>query len=826
MHPDTLPPYPARRSPALRRTRTLVRAPMLVRARVLMRGLALVALVGVAGPTSAAEDDGTVRVVRIAVEGNDRISDEAVLHLMTLKVGDPYDEAHLKEEFKRIWARGLFDDLSIESRDVEGGKAIIVHLVEKPVVNSLSYEESKVVGETQIEDALKNRNCQIAVGEPVDYTVLKKAEEAIKSLLNQKGYLDAAVVARTKETGNGNLEVKFEITEGSKTRIRSITFVGNKTFSSRRLKKALKNTKEHGMFTWVKSKDIYHPLKYDTDLRDVEALYNNNGFIDIELPPAVVRVVEEKTSTKEGKSKKWVAIEQKVEEGRQYRVGDMKVSGNTVFGNDELIALVPLRREQVYSEAAVKLGLSQVDLRYGARGYFYVSSNRLLDRHPEDGKVDLTIKINEDKQYHLDSIEFSGNLTTRDYVLRREIPLAEGELFDLQRFRLGLRRVAQLGYFQIDGEPTITPVDGKDRLKVTVTGTEPRRSELQVGGGYSGLDGGFFAVNYATRNFLGRGDLVTINGQIGSIATRYVLSFTEPYLFGRPITAGVSLFRRTTDYSGFTTADDGFSITLGRRLRSFHNLNVSLLSQTTDFDPRDGISSLTSTRSIRPFYSYDTRNNPYRPSRGHRFFFSTEYAGGALGGDNSFVMAQLEYDQFLHVRRSTFFAFHVELGYVTPTAGDPLPTFERFFLGGERSMRNFGTRTVGPSGFICNFSVNSEAVQRLRDCPSPPRGANQGRVPLGFFSDIVGGDRKVLFNAEYVIPISEVVDFVAYADVGNAFAEWEPYSFSDMRGDAGLEMRFFLPVFGAPLRLIYGQTFNTRGTEDTKSFLFSIGTTF
>ncbi len=808
MHPESLPPRVSRAS-ALRCAIHL-----------------MIAVLAGMDPAAASGPDASLKVVRIAVEGNQRISDEAVLHLMTIKVGDPYDEALLKEEFKRIWARGLFDDLSIESRDVEGGKAVIVHIAEKSVVNSLAYDESKVIGETQIEDALKNRNCQIAVGEPVDYTVLKKAEEAIKSLLNQKGYLDAEVFARTKETGNGNLEVRFEITEGSKTRIRSITFVGNRVYSSRRLKKVLKNTKEKGMFTFIKQKDIYHPLKWDTDLRDVEAIYNNNGFIDVELPPATVKVVEEKASPKEGKSRKWVAIEQKVEEGKQYRVGDMKVSGNTVFGNDELLASVPLRRGLTYSEAAVKLGLSQVDLRYGAKGYFYVSSNRLLDRHPEEGTVDITIKINEDKQYHVDEIEFSGNMTTRDYVLRREIPLAEGDLFDLQRFRLGLRRIAQLGYFQMDGEPIITPMEGKDRLKVTVTGTEPRRSELQVGGGYSGLDGGFLAVNYATRNFLGRGDLVTINGQIGSIATRYVLSFTEPYLFGKPITAGASLFQRTTDYSGFTTADEGFSLTLGRRLRSFHNVSVTLLNQTTDFDPQDGLSSLTSTRSIRPFYSYDTRNNVYRPSRGNRFVVSSEYAGGALGGDNSFIQSQVEYEHFLPVRRNTFLAFHAELGYVRAIQGDELPTFERFFLGGERSLRNFGTRTVGPSGFICNFDESGQAVQRLLDCPAPPRGGNQGRTPLGFASDIVGGDRKVLLNMEYVVPLSEPVDFVIYADVGNAFAEWEPYSFSDMRGDMGLELRFFLPVFGAPLRLIYGQTYNTRGTEDVKSFLFSIGTTF
>jgi len=765
------------------------------------------------------------KIVRIVIDGNQRISTEAVVHLMTVKVGDTFDEDVLRQEFKRIWARGLFDDLSIEARDMEGGKAVIVHVREKPVVNSLKYDESKVVGETQIEDALKARNCQIDIGEPVDYTLLKKAEEAIKGLLNQKGYLDGEVHAETKDTGNGNLEVFFRIDEGAKTRIKKIDFVGNTVFKERRLKKTLKNTKEHGWFTRFKGKDVYHPLKLDTDLRDIEALYGNEGYIDIDLPAATVTVVEEKTSEKPGKSRKWVNIVQHVNEGRQYRVADISVSGNTVFPSEDLVKLIPLKTGDVFSEARVKAGLSLIDATYGAKGYFYISSNRLIDRHP-DGTADLNVKVNEDKQYYLGRVEFSGNLTTRDFVLRREMPLGEGDLFDLNKFRLGLRRITQLGYFQLSREPEITPIEGENKLRVRIEGTEPRRSELQVGGGYSGIDGGFFATSYQTRNFLGRGDLVGINAQIGSIANRYQVSFTEPYMFGRPITGGVSLFRRDTQYSDFTTSSNGGSVTLGRRFKNFQSISLTFTHETTDFNPLNGVSTTTTINSVRPFYSYDTRNNFYRPTRGVHFFAAAEYAGGVLGGQSSFIKPQAELLFFIPVIRRSFLAFHLEVGTLHALGGEDIPTYQRYFLGGERSLRNYATRSVGPSGFICSFSSTSIAVESLSDCPDPPRGFLHNRQILGYRSDIVGGTRKALFNAEYVIPLSEPIDFVTYVDIGNAYAEWEPVSFSDMRGDAGVELRFFLPVFGAPLRLIYGRTFNTRGNEDTKQFLFSIGTTF
>ncbi len=790
-----------------------------------VRAIAAVAACLLPGAAVPAAAQGSVVIKRIIIEGNQRISDEAVTHLMTAREGDPYDEDALREEFKRIWARGLFRDLSIETRDIEGGKAVIVRVEEKPVVNSLTYEESKIVGETQIEDILQARNAQVAIGEPVDYDVLKKAEEGIKSLLHQKGYLDAVVRAEVTDTGNGNVEVKFKIDEGAKTRIKTIKFSGHTVFSARKLKKALKNTKEHGWFTRFRQKDIYHPLKYDTDLREVEQLYGNAGYIDLELPPAEVTLVEEEISEKEGKSRKWVAIEQRVIEGKQYRVGEVKVTGNTVFPAPELVALMPVRKGDVLNEALVRAGLLVIDGRYGEKGYFYVSTNRLIDRRP-DGTADLTIKINEDRQYYLDKIEFSGNATTRDFVLRREFRLAEGDLFDLSKFRLGLRRISQLGYFQLTGEPAITPAPGENKLLVTVAGTEPRRSELQLGGGYSGLDGGFFSTRYATQNFLGRGDLVAVNAQIGGISSRYAVSFTEPYLLGKPVNAGFTLFRRDQDFVGFDTSGTGGSVTLGRRFRTFHNLSVNLLHETTDFDPDDGLSSTTTISSIRPFYSYDTRNSFIRPSRGFQFFISAEYATEIFGGETSFLKPQAEFQYFVPLARRTFLAFHAEAGYIKPIGDDLIPAFERYYLGGERSMRNYATRSVGPTGFICTFDETGVAVESIDDCPPQPRPRQARTVDLGFESDLVGGDTEFLFNVEYVVPLSEPADFIVYLDVGNAFAEWESPSFSDLRGDAGVELRFFLPVFGAPLRLIYGRTFNTTGNEDTKEFLFSIGTTF
>jgi len=743
---------------------------------------------------------------------------------MGTKIGDPYDEEALKKDFKKIWDRGLLQDLSIESRDDKGGKAIIVHVREKPVVNNVSYDESKIVGESQIEDALKERKATVEIGEPINYDAVKKAEEGIKSLLGQKGYLDAEVKSEIKPSETaGALDIHFKINEGPRTRIRKIDFTGNTVFSSRRLKKALKLTREHGLFTKISGKDTYHPVKLDQDMREVENLYHNDGYIEVELKPAIVTVVEERTSTKPGKGRKWVHIVQPIDEGKRYKVGTIEVTGNSVFTADQVRKHIPLKQGQVLDNSLLQFGLDAIEADYGRKGYFYISTNRVINRKP-DGTADIVVRISEDKPYKIEKIEFVGNTVTHDNVLRRELQVNEEDLLDIQKVRLGLRRINQLGFFEIQKEPVIKPIEGSDKVSVTVEGIEQRRSELQVGGGYSGLDGGFFTSAYQTRNFLGRGDLVSFNAQIGHISTRYTVSYTEPYFLGRPIILGFSLFRTSSNFVDFNTSGSGGSLTLGKRFHAFHSLSASYQFQNTNYSPISGISTLSSTSSVRPVYQFDTRNSFFRPSRGFLFLAAAEYAGGALGGDNFFVRPTVELTKYVKAWHRTFWALHAGTGYIAPFGGHPLQPFERFFLGGERSLRLFETRTVAPEGFISRFFPDLTFFDRSQCLPAPAGNRHTRQNRCSPFS--LGGNKMVLFNVEYVIPSSGPVDLALFLDAGNVYTERESMDLTNLRKDAGVELRFFLPVFGAPLRLIYGFNLDPHPHEKSKNFVFSIGTTF
>src|SRR2546425_4708839 len=313
------------------------------------------------------------------------------------------------------------------------------------------------------------------------------------------------------------------------------------------------------------------------------------------------------------------------------------------------MARVPLRPGLVFNDSALKFGTKRLEEDYGERGYFYVSIDPRVEKH--DHVADLTLAITEDKKYFVNRIEFSGNTTTRDGVLRREMPLIEEDLFNVRRMRLGLRKIAQLGYFQVGDDPAVKPKGDTDRVDVQVQGTESSRNEIQVGGGVSGLEGGFFQASYSTRNFLGRGEILSTYIQTGARANRYSINFTEPWFLGRPWTLGFSLFRRQTLFTGFTQNDSGGSVSVGRLIGAFSRFDVAygydlidLLTSQVGFPVNRRIST---TSSMTTLYSVDTRNNFFRPTRGYRLIGSYEFAGGPLGGDNYLTKPRIDPTPYL-----------------------------------------------------------------------------------------------------------------------------------------------------------------------------------
>lgn len=931
-------------------------------------------------PTPAPVEEETAaagegRIGKIFVDGNVRVSDAAFFSNLRVKPGDPFDERGLQDEFRRLWELGLFDDLIVESRQRSPGVVdLIFHVQDRPLVTGVAFVGMKAVTESLILERLSQAKADVRRGQPIDFSLLKRAESAIEHLLAEKGYLEARVRSRLTTSRQGQRDITFYIREGSKTRIKSIAFTGNTVFNDRRLRKMLKLTKQAFWLTsWASSKNLYHPAKFDQDAEGIRAAYRSGGYLDVKVQPEIVEVqpakgrkgrrggppaadVEEteedafweppapaappsgetekqrrkrvkaelEARRKEARgARKFVHLTVPIEEGPQYRVGEIEVEGNTVFSTREIMARMPLRSGGIFNEAAMKAGAKRLEEDYGERGYFYVSIDPQISRR--ETSADLKLSITEDRKYFVDRIEFTGNTTTRDGVLRREMPLYEEDLFNVRRMRLGVRKIAQLGYFQIGQDPVVKPQPGSDRVDIEIQGIESSRNEIQVGGGVSGIEGGFFQASYATRNFLGRGEIFSLFLQAGSRADRYSINFTEPWFLGKPWTLGFSVFRRQSDYVGFRRLGSGGSLVLGRLLGHFGRFDVAYGYETVDFLPSRagfGSSTTTSTSSLTAIYTIDTRNNYFRPTRGYRLQTALEYAGSFLGGDNWFVKPRVEGTLYLPgFARRHYIGLNAAYSYVRGLGDRDVPFFERFYLGGERSLRVFRTREVSPSrrdldvngngridfpedldgdgvldpredlngngtldtedlnrngvldpgedgngnGALDTEDLNGngalDAAEDLLDgvwtpfCPpddpnmdgnqllDPDDPGNQALEPAvggncvldpgedtngdGVFGTVFpGGNQYVLFNAEYTISLTDTVEFSLFYDAGNAFDDGQRIALDDMRVDYGLEMRFHLPVFQAPLRLIYGFIQNPRPGEDASNFIFSIGSTF
>ena len=916
---------------------------------------------GEEGPSPTPSASGKGLIGRIVVDGNVRVSDSAFFSNLKLKSGDPYDERAIQEEFRRLWDQNLFDDIIVESRRREGDVYdLVFHVRDRPLVGNVAFVGMKAVTEANIQERLNQAKSEVRRGQPVDFSLLRKAEAAITQLLGEKGYLQASVKARLTSAGQGQQEVTFDIHEGAKTKIKDIDFVGNSVFSDAKLRKMLKLTKRAFWLTsWASSKTLYHPAKFDQDAENIRTAYKSVGYLDIVIQPEIVELVrgkekkggpnsgsgaatavikgpgagesseeaeeaepekpapqppppnetdkERKKRVKaelkdkkagEKQPKKWVKLTVPIEEGARYKVGKIDIEGNSVFSAAEVMTRVPLRPDMVFNDSALKFGTKRLEEDYGERGYFYVSIDPRVDKH--DHTADLTLSITEDKKYFVHRIEFSGNSTTRDTVLRREMPLDENDLFNVRRLRLGLRKIAQLGYWQAGDDPVVKPRGESEHVDVEVQGVESSRNEIQVGGGVSGLEGGFFQASYSTRNFLGRGEILSTYIQTGARANRYSINFTEPWFLGRPWTLGFSLFRRQTLFTGFTQNDSGGSVSVGRLIGAFSRFDVAygydridLLTSQVGFPVNRRIST---TSSMTTLYSVDTRNNFFRPTRGYRLIGSYEFAGGPFGGDNYFTKPRIDATLYLPgLARKHYIGLNAAYGYVAPFGGRVVPVFERYFLGGERSLRVFRNRTVSPrrnilrsedrnhngrldpdedtngNGILDTEDLNHNGVldpgedlngnvildtedkngngfldpaEDLPDgawtpfCPADDPNMNgiqdfgevdRGNCRLNSYvvgTNFPGGNQFVMFNAEYTIPLADAVEFSFFYDAGNAFDDGQRVTLSGLRADFGLELRFYLPMFQAPLRLIYGFVQNPQPGESASNFIFSIGTTF
>ncbi len=767
--------------------------------------------------------DGEI-IRRVDVEGNTAINDSGVLFYTDFEEGGTYSDESSKANFKRLWDSGAFDFVSIEVEDLEDGVAVIVRVEEKPVIRNVSYRGAKKITDSKIDEILKSNDIEFKENSYLDRSAVNKAERIIEGLLSTKGYKYASVQSDVQYVSKNERSLVFNIDLGDRLKIKKITVNGNERFSDRKIKRAMKKVSEKWAFSWLTRRNVFSEYKIDMALEGVIALYKNNGFVEVKIDEPQYDIRESRVKSKrKGRSERWVFVDLNMTEGLEYHIAEMDVEGNEIHTKDEIMTRVFQKPGELFKQDVMDKGVEYITNLYGDKGYIYAHTALVTETHPEEQTVDVMFSIKEGEPYNLRFLEFIGNTSTKDHVLRREFRVNEGELFKKGYFESSLRKISQLGYFKVTEFPTITPIEGSNEVDVLVKGEEEGKNQIEFGGGYSDFEGAFVRGSYSTRNFLGRGEIVSFSASVGGTRDLYSISFTEPWLFGKPYTLGGSIYMSETDYTDFTRESKGGGLTFGFPLTYFTRASIGYSydksttwqdnwevvgqdSSGNDIYEVKGVERVDSVISkLTPVVSYDTTNHPYTPSRGLKIVGSVTIAGDFLGGDSSFYKPRIQASWFHKLYKSSYFGLNAEIGYVNAFGGEQIPIYEYFYLGGDSSVRGFESRDIYPREFYVKSTDRAIPYFDSRGWP-------------------IGGDRMLLFNGEVVFPMNDQFHFVLFADAGNAYLG--KYDITHMYYSLGAELRFFVPMFQYPLRLIWAEAMNPSVYHDTRNFTFSIGTTF
>ncbi len=809
-------------------------------------------------------------IQRIDWEGLRRIRRDTVKARIFSRENDPYNEETLRRDFQALWNTQFFEDVKLrveDSPDKPGGKIIIFTVVERPVIRRIRYDGIKSISESDILDRFKEKKVGLTVESQFDPTRIKKAEVVLKELLAEHGKQFATVTPQYERIASSNAVILvFKINEGPKVKVGKILFTGNHVFSRRKLIRAMHNDRPYGVPLRITEFDVLSKT-YDHDklIEDIEVgvrgLYTDNGYYKVLVRDPVLENIDTQgwrlgvplTGRTKGKA---VNITIPIEEGERYRMGTLKIASNDPdkalsLKVDALKGVFPLKQGDVFSSAKIRKALEDYGKIYGRYGFIDFVPTPETDINEDAKRIDVTMKFDEGKQYYVRRIDFTGNTTTRDKVIRRELLIDEGALFDKHAWEISILRLNQLDYFdKLDADKAAeikrNTKDGTVDLLLKLK--EKGKQSIGLQGGVSGLMGGFIGLTYQTNNFLGLGETLTLSAQVGQYQRSVMFGFTEPYLFDRPISSGFTVFSSLYKYNqaqqaalltgqsvsinpqyiqNYNQNSTGFTMFASYPLkrRAFTRVgltygltrtNITTYNQASNLlftqlqyrslagpSALDGILASTVTATI----NHNALNNPINATSGKSYFYSVAFTGGPIGGNVNTITNTGEYKYFhpINKRRNAIgvrFLGAFTAGY----GGKEVPPYSRFYMGGENDIRGFDIRGISPVTYIP--SVVDQTIT------FPYRGGlGSLNVPL-LVNTIVfpGGDIEGVGNLEYRIPIAGPVSVTLFADAGTTGIVDKGALRLDPTGVANINSQFPLLNQQPQLQVAPGTNFHPRAS--------------
>ena len=818
----------------------------------------LAILVFVLAATSALAQTLTVEQIRVI--GNRRIPKETILARLFTHPGDAYDPVSIERDFNSLWNTGYFDDLRIEREDSEQGIILNIYVKEKPNIREINYKGNNSVSQSDILDRFKKEKVALSVESQYDPTKVKRAETVLKELLAEHGHQFATIKTEVKTIPPASVQINFNIKEGPTVKVGQIKFVGNQHISSLVLRRSMKNLRPIGIPYSIVLENLFSQTfdssKLEEDAERVRQAYRDKGYYNAAVEEPRTQIRDEgglNLITFQPNKGKRIDILMPIEEGDRYRLSGITFTGNKAVTNVRALrGQFAIKDGEYFNATVLGKGLENLKKAYGQLGY--INFGAIPKATFDDAKktVAFTVDIDEGKPFYVSRIEITGNTLTRDRVIRRELLLEEGHVYNSQLWEYSLLRLNQLDYFdplKVDQDSEAHQDSENGTVDLLLKVKEKGKNSIGLNGGVSGLSGAFLGLNYQTNNFLGLGETLSLQANLGNVQRQFLFGFTQPYFHNRPLNLGFQIFNTKSDYNAaknyqttsgaaanLTNAQQslvqnynnestgfnysmsyplphrnfqrvGFTYSLARSsITAFSSASTNLFS-TLNF--RSGIQGQNAlngivTSSASFSYTYNTVSNPMRPRSGKDISVVFQVAG--LAGNVRYIFPAVAYKTYIPMKLflpdkagRNILGIRTELKYIQGWGGDVAPPNNRFYAGGEADVRGFDIRSATPFAYIPNriqFNLTNPDGSCVPRDPNNPQLNQCIQVPLPVYSIVsIGGDTNLTNNIEYRIPIAGPVTFALFNDIGIDSALVKSQLKQSPEGAASLNA----PLYGCPV---------------------------
>jgi outer membrane protein insertion porin family len=755
-----------------------------------------------AEPTTSRE--GTIE--KIVIKGNKKIEADAIRAKLVSKEGQAYNDDTIRQDIQEVFNTGFFYNVEVDRTD--GPQITVTYtVVEKPSMAEIEYD-----GNDEIEDEELKETTGIKPYEILNMAKIREATEKLEKLYEDKGFFLARVTTKITPTGEGdNVKLTFQIKENDKVRVKRISFIGNKKIVSTKLKSVMA-TQEGGFFSFLSGSGAYKQEAFDRDVQMLNILYFNEGYVQVKIDRPQVYVTPDK---------KGIYISIRVEEGEQFKVGSVDFTGDLLFSREELFETTSIEEQDIFRYQVLQDDLRALQAKYGDLGYAYANPIPRTRIREADREVDITFEIDKGHKVYIGKIATVGNSKTRDKVIRREMRIVEGELYNETRRRESLENIKRLGFFEEVNFNTKTPKGHNDIMDIDVVVKERNTGTIQVGAGYSNYSKFVFNGQVNQINFLGKGQRLGVNIDLSKRQSLYKFSFTEPYFMDTEWSTGFDVYRSSRILLDYEETKTGGAVRLGHPLAPYLDGFIRYKLDETDLkiDPERGDPDLFpvetangTTSSVTFTLEYDKRDDRFQPSKGIFSSVALEYAG--VGGSMNYTKGFGTFRYYKKLFWDLVWRNNVTYGFVSSNdSKKDVPFNELFLLGGASSLRGFNWFSVGK-----RKRSRTEKDRAVAAGMSEDEAENAAMRPFG-------GTQQIYYNLEFQFPlITEAgIKGVVFYDVGNAD---DALVMSDLRQDMGFGFRWFSPI--GPLRFEWGFPLEVkkRYNEDNVNFEFAIGAPF